>query len=537
MTSRFTSYIALVGVIVYTFMANGQNRQLAPLLHEVSHPLQNILDTIGTDFHPTVQPYLERDVNKADWFRKTFETDYFTDKFIFQLKLNKKSEKTPIKLSALPIGQISGGFEGGSSRTFLQTGIGVNLSAMVGSKLDVNINILSSNSSFPLYVENYIFNNKIVPGQGWANPSDLGYFYNNSTGYVSYSPGKYFNVTVGYGKNFWGEGYRSMMLSDAAYNYGYLRLTTNIWKIQYTNLFTSFRDIYNRSDAPGQFNNKYGSFHYLSLNLTKRWNIGLFEGIIWQGSDSLINRGFDIQYLNPIIFLRPVEYSIGSADNALLGMTMSYRIIKGIKAYGQFILDEFLLREIRNNNGWWGNKFATQLGLKYYNAFNIERLTLLTEWNLSRPYMYSHDNPVQAYGHWNEPLAHPSGANFNEYIIAGNYYINHFVFQLRYNYLDQGIDRVFNNVDGETEVLNYGSNIFRSNDTRVNDFNNTIGQGINRQMHTTFLKASWLVSTKANLWLEASFTWRYENVDSSENNLFFPTIGIRTGLYNQYWDF
>jgi hypothetical protein len=218
-------------------------------------------------------------------------------------------------------------------------------------------------------------------------------------------------------------------------------------------------------------------------------------------------------------------------------MTMSYRIIKGIKAYGQFILDEFLLREIRNNNGWWGNKFATQLGLKYYNAFNIERLTLLTEWNLSRPYMYSHDNPVQAYGHWNEPLAHPSGANFNEYIIAGNYYINHFVFQLRYNYLDQGIDRVFNNVDGETEVLNYGSNIFRSNDTRVNDFNNTIGQGINRQMHTTFLKASWLVSTKANLWLEASFTWRYENVDSSENNLFFPTIGIRTGLYNQYWDF
>jgi hypothetical protein len=220
MTSRFTSYIALVGVIVYTFMANGQNRQLAPLLHEVSHPLQNILDTIGTDFHPTVQPYLERDVNKADWFRKTFETDYFTDKFIFQLKLNKKSEKTPIKLSALPIGQISGGFEGGSSRTFLQTGIGVNLSAMVGSKLDVNINILSSNSSFPLYVENYIFNNKIVPGQGWANPSDLGYFYNNSTGYVSYSPGKYFNVTVGYGKKLLG---RRIPINDA------LRCSLQLW--------------------------------------------------------------------------------------------------------------------------------------------------------------------------------------------------------------------------------------------------------------------------------------------------------------------
>jgi len=38
-------------------------------------------------------------------------------------------------------------------------------------------------------------------------------------------------------------------------------------------------------------------------------------------------RGIDFSYINPFIFLRPVEASNGSPDNALIGLTSKYKIL------------------------------------------------------------------------------------------------------------------------------------------------------------------------------------------------------------------
>jgi hypothetical protein len=37
--------------------------------------------------------------------------------------------------------------------------------------------------------------------------------------------------------------------------------------------------------------------------------------------------------------------------------------------YGQFLLDEFNLEQIKSGDGWWANKWGLQLGAKYVNAF------------------------------------------------------------------------------------------------------------------------------------------------------------------------
>ena len=63
---------------------------------------------------------------------------------------------------------------------------------------------------------------------------------------------------------------------------------------------------------------KHGAFHYLDYALNNNLTIGLFEAIIWQSRDENFERGFDVHYLNPIIFYRPVEFSKHSPDNALL---------------------------------------------------------------------------------------------------------------------------------------------------------------------------------------------------------------------------
>ena len=75
------------------------------------------------------------------------------------------------------------------------------------------------------------------------------------------------------------------------------------------------------------------------------------------GEDSLGNV-FDINYMNPIIFYRPVEYSIGYSrqGNALLGLSLKYKMTSTSHMYGQLVLDEFRLEDFRAQNGAWRNK-------------------------------------------------------------------------------------------------------------------------------------------------------------------------------------
>ena len=429
------------------------------------------------------------------------------------------------------MGEALIGFESGTNaKSFTQTGIGVNFSAMVGKVLDVNFNFMGSNSSFPSFVENYIFTHKVVPGQGWGYRSDLGYYYNNSNGYISYSPIKYFNFTLGRGKNKFGEGYRSLLLSDASSNYNYFRIVTNIWRFKYVNLFSQMDDVYEVPGAPDNYNKKYSSSHYLSINIARRWSVGLFESIQWMGQDSVVNRGFDPYYLNPIIFLRPVEFSLGSSDNALMGLNVSFKASNQVKIYSQLVLDEFKLSEISNNTGWWANKYGVQLGAKYYDAFNIERLTLQGEFNHVRPYTYSHSVSAQAYGHMNQPLAHASGANFNEGVFLAHYYVKKFYIEMKTTILMQG-------VDSESDTASYGANIFRPYDERKSDYGNEVGQGVSRTLTTFNLKASYLLSAKANIRAEINLSTFNETVGGVSRNIFWPRIGIRTGIFNEDWDF
>ncbi len=41
------------------------------------------------------------------------------------------------------------------------------------------------------------------------------------------------------------------------------------------------------------------------------------------------------------------------------------RLHDKIKFYSQFILDELTLSEFTKKDGWWGNKFGIQAGLKH----------------------------------------------------------------------------------------------------------------------------------------------------------------------------
>ena len=116
-----------------------------------------------------------------------------------------------------------------------------------------------------------------------------------------------------------------------------------------------------------------------SIHYTK-----LYESVIWTNSN---DRGFDFNYVNPLIFYRAIEFETGQGSgNAIVGASAKYKWNNKVNLYGQFILDEFSLNDIKGGNNSWKNKFGYQLGAKYFNAFRVENLMLQFEYNRVRPY-------------------------------------------------------------------------------------------------------------------------------------------------------
>ena len=268
--------------------------------------------------------------------------------------------------------------------------------------------------------------------------------------------------------------------------------------------------------------------HYLSFSPWKKFNVSIFESINWQASDSSDYRGFDISYLNPVIFYRPVEFNLGSGDNALTGINLRFTPLKGIVLYGQFVIDEFKIKEMTSGNGWAGNKYAWQTGIKTFDLLGIRNLNFQIEFNSIRPYMYTHATIVQNYSNGKEPLAHPSGANTKEAVAIAKYNYKRLYFNMKYVWSGFGLD---------SSGISFGKDIFRSWADHPNDYGNKTGQGLYTTLNQLDMSLSYLVNPSTNMNIFAAFTLRKEHNYKMENSYTYFSFGFRTSLRNLYYDF
>jgi hypothetical protein len=334
---------------------------------------------------------------------------------------------------------------------------------------------------------------------------------------ISYSPNTIFNFQLGLDKNFIGEGSRSLFLSDYGKAYPFGMIRTKFWKVEYMVLYQFFRE-----ETIKGWLRKNGATHYLSFNATKWLNLGLFETVIFLPKDTMLNRGYDAEYLNPIVFYRPQEYSLGSSDNVLLGASFSARV-KSHTFYGQFLLDEFFLSEIKAKSGWWANKYGGQLGVKGRVVEQGLPLFYRLEYNSMRPYTYAHLNNGQNYGNMGSVLAHPLGANFMEILgelkaQRGKWNIKLFV-----SYFLQGLDK--NN-------FSYGGDIYQPYTKRPKDYANFIGQGRGNNGIVAFLHAGYCLHKETNLNFFIENRMRYDSTFGKYT--YQAIIGIRSQLWNDY---
>jgi hypothetical protein len=336
------------------------------------------------------------------------------------------------------------------------------------------------------------------------------------------------NIQLGHDRNFIGNGYRSLILADYAAPNLFLKLNTKVWKFHYMNLFSEYIPYFEFRDQ--LFPRKYSAFHHLSLDILPNLNLGLFESVVFAR-----RRGhFELQYLNPFIFYRAVEQYIGSEDNALIGADFKWNIRGRAQLYGQVALDEFLLSNIRARTGWWANKQAGQLGLKLVDVAGIPNLDVQGEFNAIRPYMYQHNDPTTSYQHYQQPLAHPIGANLFEWVGIVRYQPLG-----RLNLTGKAILTTYGS---DTLSSNYGSNVLLSyldqnQGLIVNEFGNHIGQGIRTNLLHLDLTASWQLRHNMFLDLKQIIRRRTAALDQFNDNTAFTSLSFRWNIPQRLHEF
>lgn len=506
-------------VLNFSQFRNFNRKWWAKRLQEIKN------DTVKNDITPIDRYNIERSLmNNLEWAegdhsqylsKKTFIKGlYSTPANLFEV------HQPDFSMVINPVFQFVVGKDQSTKKTTYLNARGISVRGLINKRIGFYSYLTENQEVAPFYVQQWEAKNHAVPGQGrYKELGSGGKDYFDARGGVTFSDRKYIDFQVGYDKMFLGNGYRSLFLSDFSNSYLYANLNLRIWKLNYT---LRMMELTNQFIPPAKDTitpTKYMVMHYVSFNLPKWLNVGLFEAIVFARKDR-----FDLNYANPAVFLRPIELNRGSADNAFVGLDFKANVLKQVQLYGQVNFDEFYITELRRGTGWWANKFAVQFGGKYIDVLKVKNLDFQSEVNFIRPFTYSHSDTINNYSNYNQPLAHPLNANVLEWVNIVRY-------QPKERWYLEG--KIISWIQGtDVNGENYGNNILRSNNTRKKDVGYFLGDGLKRQG----LNGSFLVSfeAKENLFLELSLVRRALTMESSTTTV---SIGARLNMHRRYFDF
>jgi len=373
---------------------------------------------------------------------------------------------------------------------------------------------------------------RAFPGAHLVKPfKEDGYDFFTASGYVTFRMLPAVELQFGQSTNFIGHGRRSLLLSDFATDYVFLKINTKIYRFHYQNIFAQLIDRYGPERRP--YPNKYKATHYLGIDILDNLNVGFFETVMFHDNNET-GRGFDPHYLNPIIFYRSVEHQLGDADKMLVGMNVGYVPVPRLKLYGQLMINEFKLKHWLERDGWAHNKFGYQLGGKYVDALGISNLDIGLEYNWVRPYSYTHYDisrgyPVNNYSHYNQHLAHPLGANFYEWVAS--------VRLQPWPRVSMGLEAIMATYGADADGSNWGQNIFLDYTTYERRFGNYTAQGIKTDL---LIAEAWMsYQLRHNLFVDFDLRYRRMESELSDRNTENLYIGgaLRLNLNPRRWEY
>ena len=520
-----------------------------PFSHSYYAQFDGAMNQVGSNNHTASKPFSYDEVSKYYNLKAVNESlqknvsSWLGRKFWNENMVQIQGEGYWLSLNPIVDLQLGKASDLDASYTYVNTR-GINFRGGLGKQINFTTTIFESQGRFAGYFNDYAEtlkpsggNPAIIPGIGIAKQFKTdSYDFPLAEANITYTPSKIFNFQLGYGRNFIGDGYRSLLESDGASPYPYFKINTTFWKIKYTNTYMWLKDVRPDVTAEKTYASKYMANHYLSWNVSNKLNLGFFESVVWTDTN---NRGFDVNFVNPIIFYRSVEFASSSkSGNALLGITSKYKWNNQVNLYGQLLIDEFSFGDIKSGDNSWKSKIGYQLGAKYFNAFKVKDLLLQLEYNHVRPYVYSHSNIITNYAHNNQSLGHQWGGNFEELVAIGRYHKGRYFADAKFTIGKRGFD-----FDTAEDGYNYGGNIYKSyEENRPYDSGVKVGQGNKTNIFIADVQAGYLVNPATNLKFFASFIFR--NFDPTKNtdtifkqNTTWFNLGFRADVFNWYFDY
>ncbi|MCF0205853.1 MAG: hypothetical protein HUK15_00360 [Bacteroidales bacterium] len=517
----------LFGILVFSFSMALQAQNLQVRDFRIAREIEKSANSLSTTTHSSIRPY------------RTNSTTEINDSITpFSDFVGYKLSKSKVFLEILPLYELSMGGNALELSKMLHANesLGFIVDFSLNDKLNINYSLTETYqyATTKYSNPNYAYQFEYKWGLLTQNSFEKGIYLKQNFA-INYTPIEFFSIELGNGRHFYGDGYRSLLQSDFGKNFPYLKVESEFLCFKYSCVWSKLVGLENIKEDT--FRNKYNVTHYLDCRIGKHVNLAFFESV-------MSNQFLSFEYFNPVIFFRPVEFSMGSDDNALMGANLKVSFSQKNCLYAQLVLDDIIVGQLKNDikhrlmksytgeYGWFANKWGLQFGMKFFDIFKVKNLDCFVEGNIVRPYVYSHGNKSLSYTYYYEPLAHPLGANFMEGIGGIRYYND---------YIECGISASYAIVGTDTTNTHFGQNVMQptmdayytyQGNIPVTSYYNVILQGVRTGIFSTCVDIAYFPLKNKALSVFANFKYNNIRNDAAKSQYLEMQIGVRSRLHN-----
>lgn len=357
--------------------------------------------------------------------------------------------------------------------------------------------------------KNYYQSNAVIPGGTRTKEFKVnGFDYTYAIGNVSYFPTPKWGIHWGNQPVFVGNGHRSLIWSDNSPAFMNNRTTYQPNKRWY------FQSIHGRgfnlmrrafaTSVEANYEPKLFNISSVYFKPIESLTIGLNETSIWYRGDSVKSSSISPTFFIPLPFAGITQLAINDHKVAT-----QIALDASLKVGTNWYYAQVTRQMIGKSNG------AIQLGCRLFPLKKLPSWMLQLEWNYSAKNTAHGPIPRLNFSHYNLPVAHPLGDNFNELLLR-----THIEF-LKYWSVDCQLNIFTHSVTAPNTMLPVADPLFLNYQSSVNQYVE-IAYNFNRQIGFAFF---------------SSFRYRYADIVGPNYEHSWVSFGVRTSLNNHYFDF
>lgn len=262
---------------------------------------------------------------------------------------------------------------------------------------------------------------------------------------------KHFRIGMYHQPIKWGVNSRdNLILSDYGAAFPYFGFDYNYKGINFSFIHGSLlNDSTSVRSADFEVRNreKYIAAHRLEIPLlSHKIRLGITEMLIYG------DRNPEAGYMMPMNFFWSIEHTLMDRDNSLLAFDIKINLIRNLRLYGTFLLDELRFGELGND--WWANKHGLQGGFQYSSQLAGFPLDFIVEYTQVRPWTYSHKFLTTNYTNNGISLGFPYGGNSQYFLFRNELWLSsRMKIFTQYTYLKHGYDDMENFWGGNPAIM------------------------------------------------------------------------------------